>query len=108
MSTYYEFFAGGGMARAGLVKGLRDHPDLRIARRAGTLAKLAQKISERNVDPGLRRALVSQSTRLLDLATKRYEAVKLQKVKPKRQRRSGTETIEDMLDGIDDGGDEQE
>jgi len=57
------------------VKRLRDHPDLRIARRASTLAKLAQKISERSVKPGLRRALVSQASRLLSLAQQRYEAV---------------------------------
>ncbi len=55
------------------VSRLRDHPDLRIARRASTLAKLAQVISERKVNKGLRRTLLAQARRLQALATKRYE-----------------------------------
>ena len=54
------------------VSRLRDHPDLRIARRAATLAKLAQVISERKVQKGLRRTLLAQATRLQSLAEKRY------------------------------------
>lgn len=55
------------------VSRLRDHPDLRIARRAATLAKLAQVISERKVQKGLRRTLLAQARRLQSLAEKRYE-----------------------------------
>ena len=47
------------------VSRLRDHPDLRIARRAATLARLAQVISERKVQKGLRRTLLAQANRLL-------------------------------------------
>jgi len=55
------------------VSRLRDHPDLRIARRAGTLAKLAQVISERKVKKGLRGTLLAQSKRLQSLAQKRLD-----------------------------------
>jgi hypothetical protein len=55
------------------VSKLRDHPDLRIARRAFTLAKLAQVISERKVQKGLRRTLLAQAKRLEALANSRYE-----------------------------------
>lgn len=55
------------------VSKLRDHPDLRIARRALTLAKLAQVISERKVQKGLRRTLLAQAKRLQTLAQSRYE-----------------------------------
>jgi GIY-YIG catalytic domain len=55
------------------VSRLRDHPDLRIARRAATLAKLAQVISERKVQRGLRRTLMAQAQRLQALAKRRYE-----------------------------------
>ncbi len=55
------------------VSALRDHPDLRIARRAGTLAKLAQVICERKVKPGLRKVLMVQAKRLEWLAKRRYE-----------------------------------
>jgi hypothetical protein len=52
---------------------LRSHPDIRLARRAATLARLAQIISERKVAPGLRRVLLVQSTRLKSLAERRYK-----------------------------------
>ena len=55
------------------VSRLRDHPDLRIARRAATLAKLAQVISERKVQKGLRRTLLAQAKRLQALAQRRYD-----------------------------------
>lgn len=51
---------------------LRDHPDLRIARRASVMARLAQIISERKVQKGLRRALLTQAERLRWLAEQRY------------------------------------
>ena len=55
------------------VSRLRDHPDLRIARRAATLAKLAQVIGDRKVQRGLRRTLLAQAKRLASLAQKRYD-----------------------------------
>lgn len=51
---------------------LRKHPDVRIARRAATIARLAQVISERDVSPGLRRTLVTQARRLERLAAERF------------------------------------
>lgn len=54
------------------VKTVRGHPDTRLARRAATLARLAQVISERKVGPGLRRTLLTQARRLEWLASQRY------------------------------------
>jgi hypothetical protein len=54
------------------VREMRGHPDTRIARRAATLARLAQVVSERNVQPGLRRTLLTQAKRLQHLAQERY------------------------------------
>lgn len=54
---------------------LRSHPDFRTARRAQIIARLAQVISEREVQGGLRRVLVTQAKRLLWLAVRRYEAL---------------------------------
>jgi hypothetical protein len=50
-----------------------DHPDLRIARRAGTMARLAKIIAERKVAKGLRRALLTQARRLAWLAERRCQ-----------------------------------
>lgn len=66
-----EFYVANIVSDA--VSKLRDHPDLRIARRALTLAKLAQVISERKVQKGLRRTLLAQAKRLQALAQSRYE-----------------------------------
>jgi len=52
------------------------HPDIRIARRANTIANLARVISEREVSKGLRRTLLTQAQRLEDLAKKRLEEVR--------------------------------
>ena len=49
-----------------------QHPDIRIARRANTIARLAQVISERDVSLGLRRTLVTQAKRLQALANERF------------------------------------
>ncbi len=54
---------------------LRAHPDLRIARRALILSRLAQVISERKVQGGLRRVLLTQAKRLQWLSARRYEAL---------------------------------
>lgn len=55
------------------VSRMRDHPDLRIARRAAVMARLAQIISERKAPLGLRRALLTQAKRLLWLAEQRFQ-----------------------------------
>jgi hypothetical protein len=49
----------------------RKHPDIRIARRASTIASLARVISERKVSKGLRRTLLTQARRLEKLAAER-------------------------------------
>lgn len=54
---------------------LRSHPDFRIARRALIISRLAQVISERKVQGGLRRVMLTQSKRLQWLAERRYEAL---------------------------------
>lgn len=46
----------------------REHPDIRLARRAQTIANLARVISERSVRPGIRRTLWAQARRLEHLA----------------------------------------
>ncbi len=51
----------------------RKHPDIRIARRANTIASLARVISERKVQAGLRRTLLTQAKRLEQLAEKRLK-----------------------------------
>ena len=53
----------------------RKHPDVRIARRATTIAALARVISEREVSKGLRRTLKTQARRLERLATQRYDEI---------------------------------
>ena len=52
---------------------IRKHADVRIARRAGTIARLAKVISERDVSIGLRRTLLTQARRLERLARRRLE-----------------------------------
>jgi hypothetical protein len=51
----------------------RKHPDIRLARRAGTIAALARVISERDVSKGLRRTLLTQARRLERLASHRVQ-----------------------------------
>lgn len=57
------------------VASIRSHPDFRIARRALVMARLAQVISERKVQGGLRRVLTTQARRLQWLAERRYQAL---------------------------------
>jgi len=57
------------------VHALRSHPDFRIARRALIISRLAQVISERKVQGGLRRVLQTQALRLQWLASRRYDAL---------------------------------
>jgi hypothetical protein len=53
----------------------RKHADIRIARRANTIAKLAEVISQRSVQAGLRNTLVVQASRLKHLAEQRLKEV---------------------------------
>jgi hypothetical protein len=55
------------------IYGQRKHPDIRIARRATTIANLARVISERDVSDGLRRTLLTQARRLERLASQRAQ-----------------------------------
>jgi hypothetical protein len=51
----------------------RKHPDIRMARRASTIASLARVISERKVSKGLRQTLLTQARRLERLASQRLK-----------------------------------
>ena len=53
----------------------REHPDLRLARRARTIANLARVISERKVKSGIRHTLWAQAKRLEWLAKRRLDEV---------------------------------
>jgi hypothetical protein len=66
---------------------LRKHSDVRIARRAQIISRLAQTISERQVQNGLRRTLVTQAERLRHLALERFEEL------------GGTRTVEKGPEG---------
>jgi hypothetical protein len=57
------------------VHSIRSHPDFRIARRALVIARLAQVISERKVQGGLRRVMLAQAQRLQWLAERRFQAL---------------------------------
>ena len=54
---------------------LRSHPDFRIVRRSLISSRLVQVISERKVQGGLRRVLLTQAKRLQWLAQRRYEGL---------------------------------
>ena len=54
----------------------RRHPDVRIERRANTIARLAKVIRERHVSTGLRRTLLTQARRLELLASTRLDQVR--------------------------------
>mgnify|MGYP000327050965 CR=1 FL=1 len=69
------------------VYAIRAHPDFRIARRALIISRLAQVISERKVQGGLRRVLLVQAQRLQWLADWRY------------QRLGGAATVDVETDG---------
>lgn len=55
----------------------RKHADIRIARRASTIANLARVISERSVSDGLRRTLATQARRLERLASARLKELEI-------------------------------
>lgn len=54
---------------------IRSHPDYRIARRSLIISRLAQVISERKVQGGLRRVMLTQALRLQWLAQRRFEGL---------------------------------
>lgn len=54
---------------------IRSHVDFRTARRALIISRLAQVISERQVQGGLRRVLLTQARRLEWLAKRRFEGL---------------------------------
>lgn len=62
-----------GVIMSDEMKRMREHPDIRIARRTQTISRLAQIISERKVQKGLRRVLHTQAKRLEWLAARRLE-----------------------------------
>ena len=53
----------------------RKHTDVRIARRASTISRLSQMISEREVSGGMRRTLLLQANRLAWLAKQRIHEI---------------------------------
>lgn len=53
----------------------RQHPDIRIAQRAATIADLAKIVVERKVKKGLRRTLHLQAVRLQTLAKERLDQI---------------------------------
>ena len=63
----------------------RKHPDVRIARRANTIAALARVISERKVTKALRTTLLTQARRLEKLATERLADFAQQPDEPEDQ-----------------------
>lgn len=63
----------------------RSHPDVRIARRATTIAALARNIAERDVSLGLRKTLLTQARRLEWLARQRYMDVTGQEPPPMKE-----------------------
>lgn len=73
---------------------LRSHPDFRIARRALIISRLAQVISERKVQGGLRRVLLTQAKRLQWLADRRFRA------------RGGAASVEQKTGAEDEGSDD--
>lgn len=57
----------------------RQHADARIARRASTIARLSQMISERQVSNGMRRTLLLQAKRLEWLAETRIQELGIER-----------------------------
>jgi GIY-YIG catalytic domain len=72
----------------------RKHPDVRIARRASTISRLSQMISEREVSPGMRRTLLLQARRLEWLAESRVRELRIERPGP-------GDTLDELLDEED-------
>lgn len=72
------------------LKEKHSHLDVRIARRALTIARLSQVISERTLKgTGLRRALVVQAIRLKQLSERRFREAGGQSRVPERNKKEG-------------------
>jgi hypothetical protein len=84
------------------LRGDREHPDVRIARRAETLARVAAVAHERGeVSAGLRRVIVIQAVRLADLAAGRLAYVE-GRSRPPRDAIDVRELVGNVLAGFDD------
>jgi len=81
----------------------RQHPDVRVARRAQTIARLAQIIAGRDVQAGLRRALATQADRLTHIANERFKGVGGEAAVETREADEPTDHDVDP-DGADAGG----
>jgi hypothetical protein len=92
-----------GQIVGALVEAARRHPDVRIARRAQTIARLAQIIAGREVNVGLRRALATQAERLASLASARFVALGGEHAVETRGEDEPTETDDDVDDAEDFG-----
>ncbi|WP_308936820.1 GIY-YIG nuclease family protein [Dietzia massiliensis] len=83
----------------------REHPDVRIARRAETLARVAAVAHERGeVSPGLRRVIVIQAVRLADLAAARLSFVE-GRPGPSKDAINVSALVGNVLPGIETGSD---
>lgn len=69
----------------------RVHPDVRIARRASTIARLSQSVSERVASVGMRRTLLLQARRLEWLTENRLRSLGMEQPIP-------GELLDDALD----------
>jgi hypothetical protein len=69
----------------------RKHPDVRIARRASTISRLSQMVSEREVSAGMRRTLLLQARRLEWLTENRVRELGIERPSP-------GEMLDDLLD----------
>ncbi|MGR6090399.1 GIY-YIG nuclease family protein [Brevibacterium sp. CSND-B09] len=80
----------------------REHPDVRIARRAETLSRVAAVAHERGVvSPGLRRVIVIQAIRLADLAASRLAHAE-NRPKPDASAIDMRELVGDVIGHFDD------
>lgn len=83
----------------------REHPDVRIARRAETLARVAAVAHERGeVSAGLRRVIVIQAVRLADLAAARLAYSEGRK-RPAPDAIDVPELVGNVMAEFSDGGD---
>ncbi|MGO8951043.1 MAG: GIY-YIG nuclease family protein [Ktedonobacterales bacterium] len=69
----------------------RKHPDVRIARRASTISRLSQMVSEREVSAGMRRTLLLQARRLEWLTERRVRELRIERPGP-------GEMLDDLFD----------
>lgn len=82
------------------VVALRQHPDVRIARRAQTLARLSAIVAGRDVAGGLRRTLLTQADRLAWLAGERFRALGGERIVEQRGVDEPTDEDEAAADSV--------